>query len=63
MNSEFEKIVVAKKALPKLKLLRNTSALNILGAGGPATGQKCVSGPTCLPTQIGCRTGYTPPAN
>lgn len=60
MNTRLSNIA-RKKALPKLKQLKNTSVLNILGAEGLKS-QACYSGPTCLPTQVDCGR-YGPPAN
>lgn len=60
MNTKVN--VATKKALPKLKQLKNSAALHLLGGVGYQSEQCPPSGPTRLPTQVGCGK-YGPPAN
>jgi hypothetical protein len=62
MNTEYVRKNATKKALPKIRLLKNTASLGVLGAEGVYT-TACKTGPTCLGTQVGCASVYCPPHN
>jgi hypothetical protein len=57
---KFASTVGAKKALPKLKQLKNTAAMGSIGADGKSS-EACATGPTCLYTQVGCNPGLSQP--
>lgn len=62
MNREYANNETRKKALPKMKQLKNTASLGRLGAEGVRT-TACATGPTCLGTQVGCASVFCPARN